>query len=329
MYSAAAAAPAPKLPIPPPPTLNRQQATFGSSVPTTPHTSAATATPVDNAEFDTIVRTFIAKNNPKLYILTPCYGSMCHVDYISCMMQTIELFRSLNFPIQVEFCKNDSLVTRARNNLAARAMADPSCTHIMFIDSDISWTPVDVLKLVLCEKELCGGIYPLKHYNWNKLVSDPKNPYNSNAVQTFIDKKNASQLKTFITDEQMVQYNMVRYNVNYLSNYLTIENNLSEVRHLATGFMMIRRCVFEKMFRAFPSTKYVDDVCFLKEHENPFAYALFDTGCEDGHFFSEDWLFCSRWCKMSKNHKIYADVSINLSHSGVEVYSGSYIASII
>ena len=91
--------------------------------------------------------------------------------------------------------------------------------------------------------------------------------------------------------------------------------------------MMIKRSTIEKMSQAFPSTKYTDDVGFLQGKENDFAYALFDCGVEDDHYYSEDWLFCHRWQKMGGD--IYIDVSINLTHSGMEDYCGSFIASIV
>jgi hypothetical protein len=112
-----------------------------------------------------------------------------------------------------------------------------------------------------------------------------------------------------------------------LNNTLSIEKNLAKVKHLATGFMMIKRNVIEKMSMAFPSTKYVDDVNFLKPNENEFAYALFDCGVEEGHYFSEDWLFCHRWSKMGGT--IWIDVSISLTHTGIEDYRGCYIASMM
>jgi hypothetical protein len=278
------------------------------------------------------VAAFIKRENPKLYILTPCYGGMCFINYLTCLINTITLFKQLNFPIQIEFCKNDSLVPRARNNLVARAMTDPAMTHIIFIDNDITWDPLDIIKLILSEKELVGGIYPLKHYDWNKLLKDPQNPYNSNIIQTMINKKNNSQLRDIISDENMIQHNLLKYNVNYLENVLKIDNNLAKVKHLATGFMMIRRTVIQQLVKAFPSTKYVDDVNFLKPEENEFAYALFDCGVEEGHYFSEDWLFCHRWTKLSKGEdikNIWMDVSIQLTHTGVEDYCGSYVSTII
>ena len=90
---------------------------------------------------------------------------------------------------------------------------------------------------------------------------------------------------------------------------------------------MIKREVLEKMIEAYPSTKYVDDVSFLKQEENKFAYALFDCGVEDGHYYSEDWLFCSRYLKMGGS--VWLDISINLTHTGVETFSGSFMSTLV
>ena len=272
------------------------------------------------------IQEYLQTHKSKLYILTPCYGSMCHVNYMCALIKTIETFRLFNFPLQVEFCKNDSLVSRARNNLIAKAMFDEETTHIMFIDSDITWDPMDIFKLILSEKPLVGGIYPMKHYFWDKLV--PKPGDKKTPVEMMMDRKNEnSYLSNIISDPEMIQYNLLKYNMNYLSNHLTITNNLAEVKHLATGFMLIQRTLLETMMKEFPATKYVDDVSFLQDEENKYAYALFDCGVEEGHYFSEDWFFCHRWTKMGG--KIFADVSISLVHSGMEDYRGCYISSII
>ena len=279
--------------------------------------------------FQTALQEYLSKNKPCLYILTPCFGSVCFVNYVHCLISTIEVFRQFGIEIVIEFCRNDSLVSRARNNLVARAMANPKMTHIMFIDNDITWDANDILKLMISDKNLVGGIYPLKNYNWSDLLVDKKNPSDPspNTVQQMIERKNNSQFKDIISDESMVQFNLVRYNVNYLDSTLNIDKNLAKVKHIATGFMMIKRNVIEKMSQAFPSTKYVDDVNFLKKEENEFAYALFDCGVEEGHYFSEDWLFCHRWTKMGGS--IWMDVSIALTHTGIEDYKGCYITSII
>jgi len=287
--------------------------------------SALSKSPSGNS-FEDIVRDYVEKNKPHVHILTPCFGSVCFVNYVHCLIMTMEAFRKYGIGVSVDFCKNDSLVSRARNNLVARAMNNPAMTHIMFIDNDITWDPIDVMKLLISNKQLVGGIYPLKHYNWNNLLHDKKNPNSDNIVKDWIKNKNNSQFKEIISDEHMVQYKMLSYNVNYLNTTIQVENNLTQVKHLATGFMMIQRNVITSLSKAFPSTKYTDDVSFLKQEENKYAYALFDCGVEDDHYYSEDWMFCHRWTKLGGS--VYIDVTINLTHTGIEDYRGSLIASL-
>ena len=275
-------------------------------------------------EFEKELNAYIANNKPNICILTPCYGGQCHVDYMTSLIPSLDALRSLGINYSVHFCKNDSLVSRARNNLIARGMSDPNATHFLFIDNDIVWDPISILKMMLADKSLIGGIYPLKNYFWNRLVEP--NP-EANAIKSLIDKKNASQLREFISDTDMIQHNLLKYNVNLLNGIMTIEKNMSRVKHIPTGFMMIKRSTISKMFAAFPSTKYVDDVSFLRPEENVNAYALFDCGVEEGHYYSEDWMFCSRWSKMGG--EIWTDVSINLSHIGIEKFNGCYLASLI
>ena len=264
---------------------------------------------------------YIAKAKPHIIILTPCYNSSMYVTYTESLLQTMFMCKDLGINATVHFCRNDSLVSRARNNLIAKAMSIPTATHFLFIDADITWSPFDILKLLVADKPIVGGIYPIKNYEFDKLVTNP------NTVNEIIARKNKSQLKDAFSNKEYVQTNMVRYNINYSSNMLEIENNLVKIKHLATGFMLIKRTVIEVMSKAFPQTKYVDDVNFLSGKENDFAFALFDCGVEDGHYLSEDWMFCHRWQKMGGS--VYADVTINLDHTGIETYKGSFISSLM
>ena len=278
--------------------------------------------------FETKVALYVSVHNPHLAILTPCYGGLCHTNYVQCLIATFQLLNNFGIKIHHEFCRNDSLVTRARNNLIAKAMNNTKNTHFIFIDSDITWNPVDILKLIVSDKHIIGGVYPLKKYEWSKLINDPVNPYNSNVINDIIDKKNHDFFKSKqVTEEDMIRCNLVKYNVNFMDRTLQIANNLTKVRHIATGFMMFKRELLTTMHLAYPETKYVDDVGFLSPEECDFSYALFDCGIDEGHYLSEDWLFCDRWNKIGGD--IFIDVSIDLTHTGQEDFKGSFISSIL
>ena len=272
------------------------------------------------SEFEKRVEDYIKTTKPFVCILTPCYGGVACIEYVTSLMNTMNAFQALGINIKVEFCRNDSLVSRARNNLVAKALNDPKVTHVMFIDNDIIWEPASIIKLLIADKALIGGVYPLKNYFWNKLIEP-------DIIKSWIDAKNGSIVKDALSDEGLIQNKLLHYNLNLLPEGLQISNNIGRVRHIATGFMLIQRSTLEKMFQAFPSTKYTDDISFLRPEENKFAYALFDCGVEDDHYYSEDWMFCSRWSKMGG--EIWVDISINLTHIGIERYVGSYMSQLV
>jgi hypothetical protein len=272
------------------------------------------------------INTHIETHGPiQLYILTPCYGGICYVNYTTCLINSMKILASFGITVKVEFCRNDSLVTRARNNLVAKAMVDEKTTHIIFIDNDITWNPYDIVKLILAKKSVIGGAYPIKNYNWGRLI-DPIDP-SRNIIKEWIDRRNNTGINLPLDNASYIQSKLLRYNINYKSNTMEIKENVAEVRHLATGFMLIERETIEKMMEAFPDTKYVDDVSYLEGDENKYAYALFDCGVYDGHYFSEDWLFCHRWAQIGGS--IFLDISIQLNHCGTEDFHGSYLASLM
>lgn len=67
-----------------------------------------------------------------------------------------------NIQFTVDTMVNESLVTRARNNLVSKFLANKSATHLMFIDADIGWDPDSVLKLALHKRGVVCGAYPMK-----------------------------------------------------------------------------------------------------------------------------------------------------------------------
>jgi hypothetical protein len=253
-------------------------------------------------------------NKIHLFILTPCYDAKLFCNYVASLLKTKTLLEKVGIRVSFEFMKNESLITRGRNNMIARAMSDPTVTHIMFIDSDITWRDNDVLKLITSDKDVVGGIYPLKRYNWSQIQN----------TETILKRHEMAHNK-HVSETEFIQQNLLKYNYNMVESS-GIHNNLIEIYTLATGFMMIKRDVIERMFVAFPQTKYSDDCGYLSEHENKNAYALFDCGIVNNHYFSEDWMFCHRWKQIGG--KIHADITIDLVHTGTEDFKGRFLSSL-
>lgn len=264
---------------------------------------------------------YVSQNQILLHILTPCYGGLCYATYTRCLIDTVLLLKKYNINIVIQFMTNESLISRARNNLIGLSMLNKNVTHFMFIDSDITWNPSDILRLIISDKPIIGGVYPKKTYFWNKISSNPE------IIRQWIDK--AKNIDASISESEIIKNNLLLYNINYLSdtNVLNIDNNEAQVQHLATGFMMIKRYVLEEMMKKYPETKYTDDTGFLKKEQCEFTYALFDCGIINDHYYSEDWLFCHRWSEIGGS--IWVDIGINLTHTGTENYSGSFIRNLL
>ena len=265
------------------------------------------------------LKQYVEEKKPTLAILTPCYGGLCNSSYTTCLINTIKILESCNLQVIPYFLNGDSLVSRARNNLIGKCMLNQSITHFIFIDSDIVWNPLDIIKLILTDEMIIGGIYPKKSYKFDKIATNPS------IISSWIEKKN--QISNDISDETIIKNNLVDYNYNYISTNLEIKNNIIEVKHLATGFMMFKREVIELMIQKFPETKYIDDTGSLSIENSIYTYALFDCGVINEQYYSEDWLFCHRW--ISIGGKIFADISIDLIHIGTEWYMGSFIKNLL
>jgi hypothetical protein len=89
--------------------------------------------------------------------------------------------------------------------------------------------------------------------------------------------------------------------------------NLQEVSKTGTGFMLIKRHVFDQL-NSHPAVKpFVNDLGLPKELD-PFMRTYFDTAVRDGRYYSEDWTFCENWRDLGG--KIWVDPRVTLRHTG-------------
>lgn len=111
--------------------------------------------------------------------------------------------------------------------------------------------------------------------------------------------------------------------INYVINLkpqVTVQGDIYTVDTMGTGFLLFKRQVYEKLIKAHPETKYVDDIGLGKQYE-PMMYAIFDTEIDHrGHYLSEDWTFCRRW--QALGGEIWAHSKTLLNHIGHYEFMG-------
>jgi len=106
-----------------------------------------------------------------LHIGIPCYGGMVSEPTMTSLLRFILLAQQVGLNWSLDTMVNESLVTRARNNLMAKMMSNQQVTHFMFIDADIRFQPESILQMVACDKDVIGGLYPKKALPVNYVIN--------------------------------------------------------------------------------------------------------------------------------------------------------------
>ena len=95
-----------------------------------------------------------------LHIGIPCYGGMVSEPTMTSFLRFILLARQAGLNWSLDTMVNESLVTRARNNLMAKMMTNKQATHFMFIDADIRFEPDAILRMIACDKDVICFVSP-------------------------------------------------------------------------------------------------------------------------------------------------------------------------
>ncbi len=254
-----------------------------------------------------------------IMIGTPAYGGLCYVSYVQSLLSSMQFLSQHNIQIEPCFLSNESLIPRGRNTIVAKFLNNKKFTHLLFIDADLNWAAQSILRLVNHNKGIIGGLYPKKGYEWQKLIK------NNEVLETL---KAAETEKRDLTETEIshIRAKLMSFVVNFDKEKLQVKDGVLSVKHIGTGFMMIKREVLEKMSDAFPELKYDDDINVLQGTENDHLYAFFN--CEihklsgKQHYLSEDFMFCKRWSDLG--NEIFADITIPLTHTGTHSFAGNF-----
>jgi hypothetical protein len=94
-------------------------------------------------------------------------------------------------------------------------------------------------------------------------------------------------------------------------------DGLQEVSKTGTGFMLIKRDVFEKL-NAHPATRPFANDIGLPPELNQYMKTYFDTAVRENRYYSEDWTFCENWRDLGG--KVWVDKRVLLKHTGTYVF---------
>lgn len=237
-------------------------------------------------------------SKPFVFVATPCYGAMLHQSYIESILDLMQYSHQAGFTATLTLLGHDALITRCRNTLVSEFLATPEATHLLFIDADISFQPVQVHRMLLADKDVVAGIYPLKLHDWSAKarldVLDGADP--GTAALHYVGMPTPEVERRW-------------------------EGDFVTAVWAGTGFMLIRREVIVRMIEAHPDAHYRHIHAFSNAPERE-AHALFECMIdpETGEYLSEDFGFCRRWRQMGG--EIWLDTVGELTHTGNHRFRG-------
>jgi hypothetical protein len=235
-----------------------------------------------------------------IFIATPMYGGQCTGVFVQSLINLIGILGSKGYKTSCAFMFNESLITRARCNLAHQFLQGEA-DYMFWIDADIKFRAEDAIKMLESDMDVIGGIYPKKEINWQTV-------------------RNAA-----LEEKESLQ----NYTGSFVVNLLNAEPSLTvpvdqpcEVSAIGTGFMLIKRKVFEELKPHTPT--YVSDMNHLAGQEIH-AFYLDPIDPESKRLLSEDYYFCHQWRKIGG--KVHAAPWCQLGHMGTYLFEGGLLPS--
>jgi len=187
----------------------------------------------------------------KLFIGLPVYGAM-DANFAQCLIN-LHLDPPCNeFVVSPNL--GDSLVSRSRNTITANFLATDA-THLLWLDSDLIFSPDHVKRLMAHDREVVCGFYPKKCQGPIQWVCNA------------MDGAHAP----------------------------IEPSGLQEIKYGGTGFMLIARAVFERMIETYGAEiGFIADEAKRQEYDFwSVGVHKFSDGTR--RYLSEDWFFCQRW----------------------------------
>lgn len=237
---------------------------------------------------------------PNVLIATPTGGSV-KTEYMKSVLAMTDFCRSRGIPTAFT-TEEGSDVRFQRNVLATRFLDEKQFTHLLFVDSDMIFTPDVCTRLLERNHAVIGTIYP------RKSVSFPQ-------IKQAMDKGIG------FDDAIMFGFDWLSF-ISQSKKQIEIVDNVVEVERLGFGIVLIKRHVLQKM---------VDDeiarpIANLSE-TRPTCYNFFSTrpqaAVSDGDV-AEDLSFCDRW-RLDCGGRIYALVNAPVLHVAELALGGEFM----
>jgi len=107
-----------------------------------------------------------------LVVGTPAFGGVVSTLYTASILRLQQAcVKRGDVDLTVLMPSGDALITRSRQDLVAHFMGLPTATHLLFVDSDISFHPEQVFRFLFFGADVTAGVYPTKRIDWARVAA--------------------------------------------------------------------------------------------------------------------------------------------------------------
>jgi hypothetical protein len=108
----------------------------------------------------------------KIVIGTPTYNYQVTAPFVSSLLG---LMSRLSGRAEVSWLSiQATLINVARNHIATLVLHDPTATHLLFVDSDVSFRPEAVEKMLALKQPVSATVYPKRQLDFDKVIMAAK-----------------------------------------------------------------------------------------------------------------------------------------------------------
>lgn len=219
----------------------------------------------------------------KVMIATPTYDGKTTAGFTRALVDTI--LQAATQRILVRWWPQPGIpyLTVARNKCVREFLASDA-DDLVFIDSDVTWEPAGFLRLLTWDKDFVAGVYPYKRL-----------PESYPVKYAFDDQHALKQCP---------------------------QTNLIECDYVPSGFLRLRRAVFDRMIAALGG----EDALRIVEYDHHGAelgryLCLFETPKRGERYLGEDVDFCRLW-RDKAGGQVWCDPELRFWHTGPRSYEG-------
>lgn len=217
-----------------------------------------------------------------LYIGIPTYTGAVEIQTALCLATAMHLCLVNGINVTTGYVAQGCYLDHARNEVADLFLKS-DCTDLLFLDGDLGFDPISMVKIAKLEVPLVAGVYPRKLDN----LPNPW-PVKFRGEEVVADPK-----------------------------------GLISVLGAPTGFMRINRGIFTEMDRLAkpPYPNQFMERYTLEGPDAITVTAYFRQVIRDGSYYGEDYEFCYQWLAMGGECMVMPDIAFQ--HSGRKTWSGN------